>query len=72
MTSYKGYELHPEAYGDLDEIRGHIAADNPDAAGRVVIGVFDAIERVVPFPHGGHRRPDLTNRPCALSVYGII
>lgn len=63
MTDYKGYELHPEAYEDVDELRGYIAADNPDAADRVVIEIFNAIEHLVPFPHSGHRRPDLTNRP---------
>jgi plasmid stabilization system protein ParE len=62
MTNYQGYELHPEAYADIDEIRGHIAPDNPDAADRVVIEVFNAIERLVPFPHHGHRRTDLTSR----------
>ena len=63
MTDYKSYELHPEAYGDVDEIRGYIAADSPDAADRVVIEIFSALERLVPFPHQGHRRTDLTNRP---------
>jgi plasmid stabilization system protein ParE len=63
MTGYDGYELHPEAYEDVDEIRGYIAADNPDAANRVVMEIFNAIERLVPFPHRGHRRPDLTGRP---------
>ncbi len=63
MTDYAGYELHPKAYGDVDEIRGYIAADNPDAADRVVREVFNAIERLVPFPHSGHRRIDLTSRP---------
>jgi toxin ParE1/3/4 len=63
MTYYKGYELHPEAYGDVDEIRDYIASDNPDAADRVVLEVFGAIEGVVPFPHSGHSRSDLTNRP---------
>lgn len=63
MTDYKGYELHPEAYEDIDEIRGYIAADSPDAADRVVIDIFNAIKRLVPFPHQGHKRVDLTNRP---------
>jgi plasmid stabilization system protein ParE len=40
MTNYKDYELHPEAYGDVDEIRDYIAADNPDTADRVVIEIF--------------------------------
>lgn len=30
------YALHPEAIIDLDEIRGYIAQDKPDAADRVV------------------------------------
>jgi len=29
-----GYALHPEAFIDLDDIREHIAEDNPDAADR--------------------------------------
>jgi antitoxin ParD1/3/4/toxin ParE1/3/4 len=67
MSHYKGFEFHPEAYSDVDEIRGYIAADNPDAADRVVIEVFEAVERLVSFPHTGHRRPDLTNRPLRFS-----
>lgn len=63
MTGYQGYALHPEAYGDIDEIRGYIAADSPDAANQFVKEVFDAIERLVPFPLSGHRRSDRTNRP---------
>jgi plasmid stabilization system protein ParE len=63
MNAYKSYELHPEAYVDVDEIRGSIAADNPDAADRVITEMFNAIERLVPFPHQGHRRTDLTSRP---------
>jgi plasmid stabilization system protein ParE len=63
MTDYKGYELHPAAYADLDELRGYIAADNLDIADRVIIEIFRAIQRLVPFPHQGHRRNDLTNRP---------
>lgn len=52
-----------EAYKNTGEIRGYIAADSPDAADRVVIDIFNAIERLVPFPHQGHKRVDLTNRP---------
>jgi plasmid stabilization system protein ParE len=29
-----GYALHPEAFTDLDGIRGYVAEDNPDAADR--------------------------------------
>ena len=58
-----GYALHPEAFTDLDNIRDYIAQDNPDAADRVVEEIFDALRALVPFPHRGHRRRDLTSRP---------
>jgi plasmid stabilization system protein ParE len=58
-----GYGLHPEAYADLDNIRGYIAQDSPDSADRVMSEIFEAIRGLVPFPHRGHRRPDLTSRP---------
>jgi plasmid stabilization system protein ParE len=58
-----GYQLHPEAYTDLDAIREYIVEDNPAAAARVIIDIFDAIRALVPFPHKGHQRIDLTSRP---------
>ena len=63
-----GYALHPEAYEDLDDIRGYIAQDNPDAADRVITEIFDAIRALVPFPGQGRRRPDLTSRPLRFIV----
>jgi len=58
-----GYALHPEAFADLDDIRHYIAQENPDAADRVMAEIFETIRGLVPFPHKGHRRPDLTSRP---------
>jgi plasmid stabilization system protein ParE len=29
----------------------------------VIVEIFNAVERLVPFPHPGFRRSDLTNRP---------
>jgi plasmid stabilization system protein ParE len=58
-----GYAFHPEARDDLEEIREYVAADNPHAADRLVDRILDAIVALVPFPHQGHRRPDLTSRP---------
>lgn len=58
-----GYDFHPEARADLDEIWDYIAPDNIDAAVRVVDEVLQRIKALVPFPHTGHRRPDLTDRP---------
>jgi len=58
-----GFELHPGAYADLDELWEFIAEDSIDAADRVRDKIYDAIQALVPFPHQGHRRPDLTSRP---------
>lgn len=63
-----GYALHPEALADLDEIRGYIAQENPDAADRIMWEIFDAIDRLVPFPRQGHRRPDLSPRALRFTL----
>jgi len=63
-----GYALHPEAFSDLDEIRDHIARDNPDAAARVITEIFDGIRSLVAFPNQGYRRPNLTSRPLRFKV----
>lgn len=57
-----GFALHPEAFTDLDEIAIYIGQDSPDAAHRVIDEIYAAILELVPFPHQGHRRPDLTRR----------
>jgi antitoxin ParD1/3/4/toxin ParE1/3/4 len=58
-----GYDLHPGAISDLDAIWEYIAEDSIAAADRVNDEILDAIEALVPFPHQGHRRIDLTSRP---------
>lgn len=58
-----GYALHPEAFVDIDEIAVYIGQDNPEAAHRVVDEIYHAIQSLVPFPHRGHRRLNLTSRP---------
>jgi plasmid stabilization system protein ParE len=68
-----GYTLHSEAFGDIDEIRAHIAAGDPDAADpdaadRVVTAIFDRIRALVGLPHQGYRRPDLTSRPLRFAL----
>jgi toxin ParE1/3/4 len=63
-----GYAFHPGARDDLDEIWDYIAADNLDAADRVVTEILDAIHAMVPFPNSGHRRPDLTSRPLRFII----
>ena len=58
-----GYDFHPEARHDLDEIWDFIRGDNLDAADRLIAEILAAIDALVPFPGRGHRRPDLTSRP---------
>jgi plasmid stabilization system protein ParE len=61
--SEPGFELHPLAARDITEIWEYIAEDNAAAARRVREDILEAIRSLVPFPHQGHRRPDLTSRP---------
>ena len=57
------YDFHPEVRRDLDEIWDFIGADNPEVADRLIAEIIDAIDALVPFPHVGRKRPDLTGRP---------
>jgi plasmid stabilization system protein ParE len=33
----------------------------------VISDILDTIEKLVPFPHRGYRRPDLTSRPLRFT-----
>jgi plasmid stabilization system protein ParE len=57
------FVLHPDACADLEEIWEYIAVDNQDAADRFLEEIYQAIRALVPFPHQGHIRSDLTSRP---------
>jgi plasmid stabilization system protein ParE len=46
-----GYDFHPEARFDLDEIWEFIRADNLDAADRLTAEILAAIRALVPFPN---------------------
>src|ERR1035438_1203075 len=63
-----GYVLHPTAFDDLREIWEYIAADSLDAADRVLEEIHKTILALVPFPHQGHRRPDVTSRPLRFTT----
>ena len=63
-----GYDFHPEARLDLDEIWEYIRADNIDAADRVIAEILSAIRGLVRFPNQGHKRPDLTSRPLRFTL----
>jgi len=58
-----GFVFHPDAVLDLEEIWDFIAADNATAADRFVDELREAILLLLPHPHIGHLRPDLTSRP---------
>jgi toxin ParE1/3/4 len=65
-----GYRFHPEADADLDAIWEFIAEDNLEAADRMIDAIEATVEALVPFPHQGHRRPDLTERPLRFTTAG--
>ncbi len=67
MSAGQGFDLHPLTARDITDIWEFIAADNPLAAGLVREDILDAIRALVPLPHQGHRRPDLTSRPLRFT-----
>jgi plasmid stabilization system protein ParE len=63
-----GYDFHPEAALDLDEIWDFIADDSLNAADRVTAEILARIDALALFPNQGHKRPDLTARPLRFAV----
>jgi plasmid stabilization system protein ParE len=63
MSEEQGFVLHPLAAQDITNIWESLAEVNPQAARRVREDILEAIRALVPFPHQGHRRTDLTSRP---------
>jgi antitoxin ParD1/3/4/toxin ParE1/3/4 len=68
MSEEAGFVLHPLAAQDITDIWEFIAEQNPQAARRVREDILAAIRALVPFPHQGHRRPDLTSRPLRFTT----
>lgn len=66
----KGYDFHPEAEADIEAIWEYIVEDSPDAADRMIDQIEATIEGLVPFPHQGYRRTDLTMRPLRFAAAG--
>lgn len=62
-----GYAFHPEARVDLDEIWEFIRLDHVEAAEQMVGEILASVRALVPFPHKGHRRPDLSSRPLRFT-----
>ncbi len=55
-----GYKLGRDVEQDLDDIWEFVAADNIDAADRLIAKFFDAFEALARMPGMGHQRKDLT------------
>ena len=65
-----GYVLGREADRDLDELWDYIAADNVEAADRLIAKLLDAFEKLAAHPGMGHRREDLTQYPVLFWPVG--
>lgn len=50
----KGYDFHPEAVVDLDEIWDFIAHSSTDAADRLIAEILTAVDKLASFPKQGH------------------
>lgn len=68
MNAGQGFGLHPEAAEDIMDLWMDMARSSPLAARRVREEILEAIRKLVPFPHQGHRRPDLTSRPLRFKL----
>jgi len=69
----KTYRLTERAEADVDAITDFIAADNIDAAVKVVLALEDAFVLLASRPGMGHSRADLTDRPLKFwSVYSTL
>lgn len=53
------YRLTPEAANDLDEITGFIAADNPQAAARLIDSLQEKCQALAEMPGIGRSREEL-------------
>ena len=63
-----GYDFHPEAALDLEEIWEFIAENNLDAADQVIADILASLDALVAFPGQGHKRPDLTSRALRFTL----
>jgi plasmid stabilization system protein ParE len=57
------FRLSRSANDDLESIWEYIAADNPDAADRLIEQFHDAFQWLANYPRAGHKRQDMGDRP---------
>ena len=58
-----------EAQSWLEDIFEYVAADNPDAAARTVLGIYERAQDVAAFPEIGYRYP-ASSRNVRILLYG--
>jgi toxin ParE1/3/4 len=69
----KDVRISAEAISDLDEIWLHIAADNPDAADRVIDALYKTIrDTLAMFPDAGRTRDELAPGLRSFPVGGHV
>jgi plasmid stabilization system protein ParE len=54
----------------VDEIAVYIARDDPDAAARWTVALFDVVARLVDFPESGRTVPELGARDVRELIFG--
>lgn len=54
----------------VDEIAVYIAQDDPDAAARWTVELFDAVEHLADFPESGRMVPELGAREIRELIFG--
>lgn len=59
-----------EAERWLSDIYDYIAADNPDAAVRVIAGIYEKTQLLVQFPEIGYRYDKHQNDEVRILLYG--
>lgn len=62
------------AVADLKALRAHIAAENPQAAGRVAATILESVERLTAFPASGRpgQKPDTRELVIPGTPYFIV
>lgn len=60
----------PQALERVDDIAQYIAQDDPDAAVRWVVELFDTVERLVAFPESGRIVPEVGIRRIREVIFG--
>ncbi|MCA9248361.1 MAG: type II toxin-antitoxin system RelE/ParE family toxin [Planctomycetales bacterium] len=59
-----------EAIQWLEDIHDYIAAERPNAALRVVNGIYDKVQLLAEFPRLGERYMAIENREIRVTLYG--